>query len=127
MVEFLSKQTDGAQYDVQVESQMSLSSLPGGESMAGNGPERDEYFVQAGKFIIEKEKASIGMLQRMFKIGFNRAARIMDQLSEAGVVGEEEGTKPRRVLMNMDEFDAVSAGKLLTEYRLKFLRMKKIN
>ena len=106
VVEFLSKQTDGVQYDVQVESQMNLSSLPGGENMAGNGPERDEYFVQAGKFIIEKEKASIGMLQRMFKIGFNRAARIMDQLSEAGVVGEEEGTKPRRVLMNMDEFDA---------------------
>ena len=48
-------------------------------------------FAQAGKFIIEKkDKASIGMLQRMFKIGFNRAARIMDQLADAGVVGEEE-------------------------------------
>ena len=70
---------------------------------AGDG--RDEYFVQAGRFIIEKEKASIGMLQRMFKIGFNRAARIMDQLSEAGVVGPEEGTKPRRILMTMEEFE----------------------
>ena len=49
-----------------------------------------------GKFIIEKDKASIGMLQRVFKIGFNRAARIMDQLSDAGVVGPEEGTKPRK-------------------------------
>ena len=38
------------------------------------------------------------------KIGFNRAARIMDQLAEAGVVGEEEGTKPRKVLMTMEEF-----------------------
>ena len=55
--------------------------------------------------IIEKEKASIGMLQRMFKIGFNRAARIMDQLAEAGVVGEEEGTKPRKVLMSMEQFE----------------------
>ena len=55
--------------------------------------------------IIEKEKASIGMLQRMFKIGFNRAARIMDQLAEAGVVGEEEGTKPRKVLMTLEEFE----------------------
>ena len=45
------------------------------------------------------------MLQRMFKIGFNRAARIMDQLSEAGVVGPEEGTKPRRILMTMEEFE----------------------
>ena len=60
------------------------------------------YFEQAGKFIIEKEKASIGMLQRMYKIGFNRAARIMDQLCDAGVVGTEEGTKPRKVLMSMD-------------------------
>ncbi len=65
----------------------------------------DYYFEEAGKFVIEKEKASIGMLQRIFKIGFNRAARIMDQLEEFGVVGMEEGTKPRKVLMNMDEFE----------------------
>ena len=61
--------------------------------------------ADAGYFIIEKEKASIGMLQRVFKIGFNRAARIMDQLYEAGVVGEEEGTKPRKVLMSKEQFD----------------------
>ena len=60
---------------------------------------------RSGKFIIEKDKASIGMLQRMFKIGFNRAARIMDQLSDAGVVGPEEGTKPRKILMSMEEFE----------------------
>ena len=63
-----------------------------------SGDERDIHFEEAGKFIIEKEKASIGMLQRMFKIGFNRAARIMDQLCDAGVVGPEEGTKPRKFL-----------------------------
>ena len=45
------------------------------------------------------------MLQRVLKIGFNRAARIMDQLAEAGVVGEEEGTKPRKVLMSMEQFE----------------------
>ena len=56
-------------------------------------------------FEIFKEKASIGMLQRMFKIGFNRAARIMDQLCDAGVVGPEEGTKPRKVLMSAEEFE----------------------
>ncbi len=80
----------------------------GGESSgakASGGDERDMYFADAGRFIIEKEKASIGMLQRVFKIGFNRAARIMDQLCEYGVVGEEEGTKPRKVLMTMDEFE----------------------
>lgn len=66
--------------------------------------EKDIYFEEAGKFIIDKEKASIGMLQRMFKIGFNRATRIMDQLYDAGVIGPEEGINPRKVLMTMEEF-----------------------
>ena len=78
-------------------------------SGADAGPDVDELLYKAGKFIIEKEKASIGSLQRQFKIGFNRAARIMDQLSEAGVVGPEEGTKPRQILMSDEVFDAYAA------------------
>ncbi|MDO4283846.1 MAG: DNA translocase FtsK 4TM domain-containing protein [Eubacteriales bacterium] len=70
----------------------------------------DEHFADAGRFVIEKDKASIGMLQRVYKIGFNRAARIMDQLCEAGVVSEEGGTKPRRVLMSLAEFEAYLDG-----------------
>lgn len=66
---------------------------------------RDEYFAEAGRFIIDKDKASIGMLQRVLKIGFNRSARIMDQLADYGVVGEEEGTKPRKVLMSHEQFE----------------------
>lgn len=65
----------------------------------------DDYFICAGKFIIEKNKASIGVLQRVFKIGFNRAARIMDQLEEFGVVEKESGTKPRKILMTLEEFE----------------------
>lgn len=71
----------------------------------GASSEWDPCFEQAGKIVIEKEKASIGMLQRGLKVGFNRAARIMEQLYEAGVVGEEEGTKPRKVLMSLEEFE----------------------
>jgi S-DNA-T family DNA segregation ATPase FtsK/SpoIIIE len=67
--------------------------------------ERDEYFEAAARFIMEKDKATIGMLQRMFKIGFNRAARIMDQLADAGIVGPEEGTKPRQILMSPEQLD----------------------
>ena len=55
--------------------------------------------------MLRPESSSIGMLQRVFKIGFNRAARIMDQLAEAGVVGEEEGTKPRKILMSPEQFE----------------------
>ncbi len=73
-------------------------------SLSSPADERDEYFEAAGMLITEKGKASIGMLQRMFKIGFNRAARIMDQLYEAGVVGEDEGTKPRKVILSLEEF-----------------------
>lgn len=81
---------------------------PAAAGTADNG--KDEYFAEAGRFIIEKDKASIGMLQRVYKIGFNRAARIMDQLSDAGVVGPEEGTKPRKILMTLEEFENYLAG-----------------
>lgn len=80
------------------------SSAAGGAAAQNNGPEIDELFEKAGKFIIEKNSASIGLLQRMFRIGFNRAARIMDQLCDAGVVSESEGTKPRKILMTEEEF-----------------------
>ena len=107
VTKFLTQKNDMAAYHKQMETRMNTvaqsSLLSTGD--ASDGSERDSNFVQAGKFIIEKDKASIGMLQRVFKIGFNRAARIMDQLSEAGVVGPEEGTKPRKVLMSMEEFE----------------------
>ena len=76
----------------------------GGDDRQDN--ERDAYFADAGRFVIDKEKGSIGMLQRYYKIGFNRAGRIMDQLAEAGVVGPELGTKPRKILMTHEEFEA---------------------
>lgn len=66
---------------------------------------RDAHFEEAGKLIIEKGNAYVGLLQRTFKIGFNRAARIMDQLCDAGVIGPENGTKPRKILMSMEEFE----------------------
>ncbi len=105
VVDFLKNQAIGNVYSEDVEAQIKTmgSAAPG--AAAGGENSFDQYFVEAGRFIIEKDKASIGMLQRVFKIGFNRAARIMDQLSDAGVVGEEEGTKPRKVLMSMEEFE----------------------
>ncbi|MEG1848122.1 MAG: DNA translocase FtsK [Lachnospiraceae bacterium] len=106
VVEYLRNQAIGNIYSEDVEEKIATLGTSSGSAAGNNADERDAYFVEAGQFIIEKEKASIGMLQRVFKIGFNRAARIMDQLAEAGVVGEEEGTKPRKVLMSMEQFDA---------------------
>ena len=106
VVEFLKNQALGNVYDPDIQEKISsMKNSSAGGSSAGEGTEQDQYFLEAAKFIIEKDKASIGMLQRVFKIGFNRAARIMDQLCEAGVVGEEEGTKPRKVLMSMEQLE----------------------
>lgn len=107
VVDFLVKNSESVQYNEEITNHVNSASVAAGGTVSGNSgaDDRDAYFVDAGKFIIEKDKASIGMLQRVFKIGFNRAARIMDQLAEAGVVGEEEGTKPRKVLMSMEQFE----------------------
>lgn len=73
--------------------------------------ERDEYFEEAARIIVEKDRASIGLLQRLLRVGFNRASRIMDQLFEAGVVGPDEGTKPRKILMSEEELNQLLGGK----------------
>ena len=70
-----------------------------------NNEDVDVYFEEAGRLFIEKDKATIGMLQRSLRIGFNRASRLMDQLYESGVVGPETGTKARKIMMTMDEFE----------------------
>ncbi len=108
VVSFLKNSGGGPAYNQEVTQHIETAPVPGaknGQEAAGGAPDQDELFVEAGMFIIEKDKASIGLLQRMFRIGFNRAARIMDQLSEAGVVGPEEGTKARQILMSKEQFE----------------------
>ena len=107
VVAFLKNQMLGNTYCGDIEEKiktLQTSQSAAGNAGLGSNNDVDAYFVDAGKFVIEKDKASIGMLQRVFKIGFNRAARIVDQLEEAGVIGAEEGTKPRRILMSMEQF-----------------------
>ena len=110
VVSFLKEQNNGmTSYSTDIEAKM--NSMENGNTTVaidGRGDSsdgRDSYFTEAAKLIIDKEKGSIGMLQRYFKVGFNRAARIMDQLEEAGIVGPEEGTKPRKVLMSLEQFE----------------------
>lgn len=107
VVDFLKSNTT-IEYDANVEQMINtISTQNGGQgsSSDGSGDGYDDMFIEAGRFIIESNKASIGMLQRKFKMGFNRAARVMDQLSDAGVVGPDEGTKPRQILMGLDQFE----------------------
>ncbi|MDO4491704.1 MAG: DNA translocase FtsK 4TM domain-containing protein [Lachnospiraceae bacterium] len=104
VVSYLTSNHGEVEYDASIVEKINSSSSAGGAAR-GSGSDQDELFIDAAKLIIDKDKASIGMLQRQFKIGFNRAARIMDQLCESGVVGAEEGTKPRKVLMSREQFE----------------------
>lgn len=111
VVEYIKERNGDAQYNDSVQQKMESLQSSGSNSVSISDSDvaddgRDAYFVDAARIIVDKEKASIGMLQRYLKVGFNRAARIMDQLEEAGIVGPEEGTKPRTVLMNKEQFEA---------------------
>lgn len=109
VVGFIKEQNGQVTYSAEMEEKLSnmesANTTVAIDSSADAGDGRDVYFADAARLLMEKEKGSIGMLQRYFKIGFNRAARIMDQLEEAGIVGPEEGTKPRRVLMSPEQFE----------------------
>ena len=104
VVNYIKQEELGVSYTEETISKVSSGNV----SDTPAADERDDLFVQAGRFIIDKKKASIGNLQRAFRIGFNRAARIMDQLEEAGVVGPEQGTKPRDILMSAAEFEELT-------------------
>ena len=76
--------------------------------VGGAAEDSDEFFSQAVDLILEKEKASVSMLQRQFRIGYNRAARLMDDLEKQGIVGPEEGSKPRKVLITKSEWEEMT-------------------
>lgn len=68
----------------------------------------DELLSEAIEFVVRNGQGSASMLQRKFKIGFNRAARLIDDMEERGIVGPSEGSKPRKVLISQEEFDSLS-------------------
>ncbi|MCR4831567.1 MAG: DNA translocase FtsK [Pseudobutyrivibrio sp.] len=107
VVDFLKNNNEAADYNSDIETQIQNSESASGSISISGEPDnsRDQLFVEAGRLVIENQKGSIGYLQRNFRIGFNRAARIMDQLAEAGVVGPEMGTKPREIRMSISEFE----------------------
>ena len=114
VVEYIKKQSSNSYSEEIAEfinnAENNSSGKSGSQDMSsgqgqGSSDDNDEFFYEAGKLITESGKSSIGMLQRKFKIGFNRAARIMDSLAEAGVVGPDAGTKPRAILMSPEEFE----------------------
>jgi DNA segregation ATPase FtsK/SpoIIIE, S-DNA-T family len=85
-----------------------------GEAGAGSGElgggERDPLFRQAAEVCIQNQLGSTSLLQRRMSIGYGRAARIIDQLELAGILGPANGSKPRDVLVGLEELDEISGG-----------------
>lgn len=105
IVDFLKKESSGTDYNETVMEEISSAVKTGG----GAG-EHDEYFDNAADLVVNKEKASVSMLQRQFRIGYNRAARLMEELEDAGIVGPEDGSKPRKVLLSKAQLEAYRNG-----------------
>jgi len=79
-----------------------------GVGLDGNHGDEDELFEAAKEIIVKADKASTSMLQRRLSIGYGRAAKILDMLEEAGIIGSSNGSKPREVLISMAEYEAMS-------------------
>lgn len=97
VVKFLRSQVPEVHYTEEITTQETVVSGRGG-TMVVNGQERDPLFNQAVDLITQFDKASASLIQRKFKVGYARAARLLDQLEQAGFVGPAEGSKPREVL-----------------------------
>jgi len=101
VVSYIKEQTK-AQYDQDVVEEINkkASDKKGG----AHTNEVDEYLAQAVDMIIEAGSASVSYIQRKFKVGYARAARIIDQMEERGIVGPFEGSKPRQVMISREEW-----------------------
>jgi len=112
IVDFI-KQTFAAEYDesiieeIERQTEMVASADNKGASTGGDGGDlsaEDEKLEEAIEFVVEAGQASTSSLQRRFKLGYGRAARLIDIMEQMGVVGPFEGSKPRQVLMTKQEW-----------------------
>lgn len=102
LVDFLKEKNPPVEYTEEVISSPLVLKKAGGASSGGDG--KDALFEEAIRSVCQYDRASASLLQRRLSIGYSRAARILDQLEAAGVVGPAEGSKPRDVLTkNADE------------------------
>lgn len=107
MINFLKQSGVAPEYTAEV-TEMPLGRIGG---KGGDGEGQDDLFEEAVRTICQYDRASASLLQRRLRVGYARAARILDELEAAGVVGAGEGSKPRDVLVkNADEYLAQQGG-----------------
>ncbi|HIY53299.1 MAG TPA: DNA translocase FtsK [Candidatus Agathobaculum merdavium] len=102
------KQTSTAEYNEEIlehiERQAEQMDGKGGGSSGDPGEDEDEMIEEAIDVIMDCRQASTSMLQRRLKVGYSRAARIIDQIEERGIIGPFEGSKPRQILISKEEW-----------------------
>ena len=113
VVDFIKKQSGSAEYDESIIHEIEKHAAEkdkqgkggGGSSAAEeSGGDYDELLPSAIEVVVETGMASVSMLQRRLKLGYSRAARLVDQMEEKGVVGPFEGSKPRQVLITKEQW-----------------------
>ena len=97
LIDFIKSQGQAPQYEENITKYK--VNVGGGSGAAESDDERDELFDEVVHYVAQQQKGSSSMIQRKFSVGYNRAARILDQLYVAGMVGPQEGSKPREVNM----------------------------
>lgn len=98
VIEFLKNQVPNNEYSADVISKIEKT------YESGNDDDRDELLQDAIETVVRAEQASVSMLQRRFRIGYNRAARLIDMMETRGIIGPSDGSRPRKVLMTEDQF-----------------------
>lgn len=105
IIEYVKSQVEEVEYSGEVIQTIENDNLSPKQS---KGDEDDELMNEAIECVINAGQASVSMLQRRFRIGYNRAARIVDAMEDRGIVGPQDGSKPRQVLLTEDEFQQMS-------------------
>lgn len=103
VVEFVKSQANGVVYREDI-----LESTGAGSSL-GNNDEGDEHLKEAIEIVVHAKSASVSMLQRKFRIGYNRAARMIDEMEARGIVGPSQGSKARTVLITPEELEEIES------------------
>ena len=104
LVEYVKEQGGSVEYNHEV-----IDTIESPES-ASTAEASDELTEEAIQFILHQKQASVSMLQRRFRIGYNRAARIVDEIEARGIIGPSDGSRPRQVLMTEDEYNIRMSG-----------------
>ena len=117
IIQFIKENTGESQRNAEIEEFMNKAaedknsgdSASASKEEKGGGSGYDEMLPQAVEVVLETKSCSVSMLQRRIKLGYSRAARIVDQMEELGIVGPYEGAKPRAVIVDRDGWNQIRA------------------